>query len=105
MAVVLSLGCNGPVYGWLYERVRALQGFRAPARFAILACCALAVLAGFGFQSLRRMVRRGPAHNTLLAAVLVVIGIEYGSAPMILGDVPTALPDVYKMIQGRNGRR
>ena len=101
VAVVLSFGMHGPVYAWLYERVRPLQGFRAPARFAIFACCALAVLAGFGFQSLRRMVRRRPAHNTLLAAVLVVIAVEYGSAPMILGDVPTAVPDLYKMLQSR----
>jgi hypothetical protein len=99
LAVVLSFGMNGPVYGWLYDRIRPLQGFRAPARFAILACCALAVLAGFGFQSLRRMVARRRAHEALLAAVLVVIGIEYGSAPMILGAVPTAVPDVYKMLQ------
>ena len=101
VAVVLSFGMHGPVYAWLYQRVRPLQGFRAPARFAVFACCALAVLAGFGFRSLRRIVRRRPAHNTLLAAVLVVIGVEDGSAPMILGDLPTALPDLYKMLQRR----
>ena len=99
VAVVLSLGSLGPVYGWLYDHVRALQGFRAPARFAIIACCALAALAGFGFQSLRRMIVHGPAHNALLVAVLVVLGIEYGSAPMILGDVPTEVPDLYKVLQ------
>jgi hypothetical protein len=98
-AVVLSLGTNGWVYGWLYAHVRALQGFRAPARFAVLACCALAILAGFGFQSLRRLVKRPQAQRPLLAAVLVIIGIEYGSAPMTLGAIPTVVPDLSKTIR------
>jgi hypothetical protein len=99
MAVVLSLGTYGWVYGWLYAHVRALQGFRAPARFAILACCALAILAGFGFQSLRRLVERQRLKQSLLVTALVVIGIEYGSAPMMLGKIPTVVPDLYKTIQ------
>ena len=99
IAVVLSLGPTGWIYGWLYAHVRALQGFRAPARFAILACCALAILAGFGFQALRRLVTRPRAQRPLLGAVLVVVGLEYGSAPMILNHVPTVVPDLYKAIQ------
>jgi len=99
IAVVLSLGPSGWVYGWLYAHVRALQGFRAPARFAILACCALAILAGFGFQLLRRFVVQPRAQKSLLVAVLVVVGLEYGSAPMTLAEVPTAVPDLYKTIK------
>jgi hypothetical protein len=99
IAVVLSLGPAGWVYGWLYTHVRALQGFRAPARFAILACCTLAILSGFGFQSLRRLLRAPRARRSLLVAVLVVVGVEYGSAPMTLGEVATSVPDVYKAIQ------
>jgi hypothetical protein len=98
VAVVLSFGSRGPVYGWLYEHVRALQGFRAPSRFAILACCALAVLAGFGYRALREIVTRRGVRRWLLTAVLVAIGVEYGSAPMNLVDVPTAVPDLYKVL-------
>jgi hypothetical protein len=98
VAVVLSFGSRGPVYGWLYEHLRALQGFRAPSRFAILACCALAILAGIGYVSLRQILARRGATNWLLAAVLVAIGIEYGSAPMNLVEVPTAVPDLYKVL-------
>jgi hypothetical protein len=97
-AVTFSFGTRGPVYAWMYEWVRPLQGFRAPARFAILACCALAVLAGFGFQSLRRRLS-GAAHRSLLGAVLVVLAVEYGSAPMILGQVPTAVPELYRQLR------
>jgi hypothetical protein len=120
-AVELSLGLNGTVYNWLYDRVWALQGFRAPSRFAILACCCLAVLAGIGFETLQRLVRSGGnlsadcsaeapsaqaegrstkvGRSALLVGVLVLIGIECGSAPMRLMDVPTQVPDVYKFLR------
>jgi hypothetical protein len=99
LAAALSLGSNGTLYRWLNEYVWVFRGFRAPARFAILACCALAVLAGFGFQALQRLVTVQPLRRALLAIVLVVIGVECGSAPMILADVPRGVPDVYKFLR------
>jgi hypothetical protein len=38
-----------------------VSGFRAPARFAILARCATSVLAGFGYQFLQRVLAARPA--------------------------------------------
>ncbi len=99
LAATLSLGTNGTLYRWLNEHVWAFRGFRAPARFAILACCALAVLAGFGFQVLQRLVSMRPLRRALLSTVVVAIGLEYGSAPMILAGVPTVEPDVYKVLR------
>ena len=84
IAAVLSLGLNTPVYRWLYDHVWALGGFRAPARFAILVCCGLAVLAGFGFASLQQAPAARRAKRVLFVAVLAVVGIEYGSLPMYL---------------------
>jgi hypothetical protein len=75
------------------------RGFRAPARFAILADAALAVLAGFGFQRLRQLASAHAIRRALLATVLVVVGVECGSAPMILQNVPTGVPDVYRFLQ------
>ena len=99
LAAALSLGSNGTLYRWLHEYVWVFRGFRAPARFAILACCALAVLAGFGFQALRGFAGVRPIRRALLATVLIVIGVECGSAPMILADVPRGAPDVYKFLR------
>jgi hypothetical protein len=111
VAVELSLGLNGTVYPWLYDRVWALQGFRAPSRFAILACCCLAVVAGIGFETLQRLAHSSGnlsdkarsakvgAQNAWLVGVLVLIGIECGSAPMRLMNVPTQVPDVYKFLR------
>jgi hypothetical protein len=99
LAAVLSLGSNGTLYRWLNAHVWVFRGFRAPARFAILADCALAVLAGFGFQALHQLIAARSVRRVLLAAVLVIIGVECGSAPMFLQNVATTVPDVYKFLQ------
>jgi len=100
LAVALSLGANGSLYRWLNAHAWVLRGFRAPARFAILAFCALAVLAGFGFQALRRLVAPPPLQRALLAVTIVIITIECWSAPMFLATVPTFEPDVYRVLRG-----
>lgn len=99
LAIELSLGMNGALYRWLYDQIFAFRGFRAPARFAILACCAMSVLAGFGFQYLQRVLRPQPARRFLLVAVLVAIGIESGSSPIRLAAQPTTVPPIYRFLQ------
>lgn len=96
LAIELSLGLNGTVYRWLYAHAWALQGFRAPARFGILAVCALSVLAGFGFEYLKRRIA---APRMLFIVVLVAIGLEGGSAPLRLMEVPRREPDVYTFLK------
>jgi hypothetical protein len=101
-AAVLSLGMNTPIYRWLYEHVWAFRAFRAPARFSILACCGLAVLAGFGFSYLQQQTLSiARARSALFVAVLVAVGVEFGSLPMYLRDVPASapVPDVYKFVK------
>jgi hypothetical protein len=99
LAVELSLGLNGALYRWLYDHLFAFRGFRAPARFAILACCAMSVLAGFGYQVLQRVLADRPARTFLLATLLIAIGVESGSSPLLLGAQPTAVPPVYRFLQ------
>ena len=90
LAVELSLGLNGTLYRWLYDHVFAFRGFRAPARFAILACCAMSVLAGFGFLFLERAAGQRLRHaRLLLVAALIAIGVESGSSPLTLAAQPT----------------
>jgi hypothetical protein len=99
VAVAFSLGFNNPVYRFLYSHVWPMQGFRAPARFAILAGCALAVLAGFGFDFLQERFSRSRMRSGLLIAVIAAIGIECGSAPMRLEELPRQVPDVYRFLR------
>jgi hypothetical protein len=100
LAVELSLGLNGALYRWLYDHVFTFRGFRAPARFAILACCAMAVLAGFGVRYLQRLVGPSPARRRLLVTVaLIAIGVESGTARITLIAQPTAPPPVYRFLK------
>ena len=99
VAVTLSLGFNNPAYRFLYAHVWPLRGFRAPARFGVLAGCSLAVLAGFGFEYLEGAVSRSRLRAGLLSAVLVVLALEFGSAPMRLDDLPRQVPDVYRFLK------
>jgi hypothetical protein len=100
LAIELSLGLNGSVYRWLYDHLFVFRGFRAPARFAILACCAMSVLAGFGFLFLEQRLLAGrPARRLLLVAALTAIGLESGSAPLLLTEQSTTLPPLYRFLQ------
>jgi hypothetical protein len=98
VAAELSLGFNGRLYRWLYDHVWLFQGFRAPARFAILACCGLAVLSGLGFVRLEQLISAS-RRNTLLAGLLIAVALESGSAPMRLSKVDTEVPDIYKFLK------
>jgi hypothetical protein len=99
LAVELSLGLNGALYRWLYDHLFVFRGFRAPARFGILACCTMSVLAGFGFLYLERRLAGRPARRLLLGATLIAIGFESGSSPLLLAEQPTAVPPVYRFLQ------
>ena len=100
LAIELSLGLNGSLYRWLYDHLFVFRGFRAPARFAILACCAMSVLAGYGFLFLEQRLLAGrPARRLLLVAVLTAIGLESGSSPVVLAEQPTIVPPVYRFLQ------
>jgi hypothetical protein len=103
-SVEMSFGLHGTVYTWLFEHVEGLRGLRAPARFAILAQCAIAVLAGFGLRDVQdRWSAR--ASGGLLSAPLILtllLAAEYSNRPLALEPVrppDPATPDVYRMIR------
>lgn len=98
VAIELSFGTNGWLYGWLFAHLHALRGLRAPARFAILACGILAVMAGFGADALAGRVRDARRARVMTIAVLALLTIEYTPKKMFLGTVENNPPDVYKVI-------
>ncbi len=104
-AVVMSLGLNAPPYEWLVARIDALQGLRAPSRFAIVAMSALAVLAALGVQTIAAsMSTRSPSNRLsrkgLVAAfALILLVVEYRNTAMLLAEVrttPIEGQDVYR---------
>ena len=100
LAVELSFGVNGWLYGWLYAHAGALRGLRAPARFAILVSTALAVLAGVGVAAIDRLRgTRGPRVSAA-AIALALLTLEDVPSHMFLMELASGPPDVYTVISG-----
>jgi len=98
--VEMSLGVNGHLYRWVYDRVWPLHALRAAARFAIVAYCALAVLVAFGYARLeQRLVAAGRRAGTFAAGAIVLIALECGSAPMRAMELPRRPPEIYRYLQ------
>jgi hypothetical protein len=105
VTIELSLGLNGYVYSWLFENVSALHGLRSPSRFGIIACAAIAVLAGFGAKALSSRVVEGyglRAAGALAGGLIVLIAADSSTRGMQLADVhyePPSAFNVYKTIR------
>ena len=104
LSIELSFGLNGRLYSWLFAHIGALHGLRSPARFAIIASCAIAVLAGFGADVVfRRLsaVGAGVAKGAV-ALTFILLALEYRNASMILingGYDPPRVHNVYKAVR------
>jgi hypothetical protein len=102
VTIALSLGLNGRVYTWLFHHIDALHGLRSPSRFGILACCAIAMLAGFGARAL---LARGSRFGWGLSASLVLlVALDDGTTGMNLMDLPyqpSRTSNVYKTIRAQ----
>jgi hypothetical protein len=104
LSIELSFGLNGHVYSWLFDHVGALQGFRAPARFAVIACCAIAMLAAFGSHVLFRRLSAAGAGlaQGAVALTVILLAIEYRNTGMILTDLtydPPSVHNVYRTVR------
>ncbi len=97
-AVEMSFGLNGVAYRWLYEHLSALGGLRAAARWAIVAYSALAVLVSLGVARLESRVRDGFRRQALVAAVVLLVSVEYASAPLPLTAASLTPRSVYTTI-------
>jgi hypothetical protein len=101
VAVELSFGLNGRLYRALFDRVEGLQGFRSLSRFAVIASCAVAVLAALGADGLLARLRSKPrARAAMVPLLLALMLVDYGNRPMglTLAD-PVEPPDVYKVLR------
>ncbi len=100
VVVQLSFGLNGTVYRLLLGQVSALQGFRALARFGVLAGCTIAILAALGTQALLARVPFSPRwRRAFVPLVLVVMAVEYSNRPLSLAyGLTAAPPDLYRAL-------
>ena len=99
--VVMSLGTNTPVYGWLYAVFPPLSAIRAAARFGILFLLAMAGLAGFGVWQIRTRVGARAA-RLVGAAALGLVTIEALDAPLKFREF-RGIPHLYALLAQEAG--
>lgn len=91
----LSLGSNGFTYRLLYDYLLPFRALRAPARMGMMAGFSLAVLAGYGAARLLERLPSRSARRMAIAAMSLLILIEYASRPLALLPIPRGVPEVY----------
>jgi hypothetical protein len=84
VGVVLSLGANLALYGWLQEHIAPFQGMRAAARWGHLALLAVAVLAGFGVATLQKRWGERRWWPALVTILLGAVTVEAMRTPLLL---------------------
>ena len=97
----LLLAVGEPLSLWpLVYWMPGLNFIRVPSRFIILTVLALAVLAAFGFDALRR---RTPSRlqAALAPAVVVVLGLEFATMPFSGTPFRVEIPAVDRMLADR----
>jgi hypothetical protein len=100
LAVELSFGLNGVLYRALYAHVPALEGFRSLSRFAVIASCAVCMLAALGTDAIAQRLNTSSLRSALVPVLLMLMLIDYGNRPMGLTPAdPVEPPDVYKVIR------
>jgi hypothetical protein len=100
--LILSLGTQTPVYGWLFHVFPPMQGLRAAARFGNLFLLGIAGLAGIG---LALVGSRLPASRRSLAAVAVIAlaNLEALRAPFPYRRFE-GIPPIYSLVAKAPGR-
>jgi hypothetical protein len=102
LCVELSFGLNGALYPWLLKTIPGLQGFRALARFAMMAACAVAILAAFGAEVLLRRVGEARARAALAVTFFLLLAADHAQHRMLLMPIAAEAPNsytVYKAIR------
>ncbi len=74
--LVLSMGDSTVLYGWLYRFVPGFDKVRSAGRFLLFFDLGVAVLAGFGLETLREPLasRARPAWRLLVRLIIIVLG-------------------------------
>ena len=115
VAVILSFGPSIEIlgkhltlpYAWLYQFIPGFKSMRVPARFGLLAACALSMLAAIGVTYLHTfwMCRKGTRHSSSYVAATLLLGaaitMEFFSFPKSVTPYPgTAdrIPPVYQWL-------
>lgn len=84
LAILLTIGLNGFLYGFLYDWVLPFRGLRVPARAAILILLAASVFAGFGLTRLLAWVTSRRLAALAATAVICLAMVEFLTSPRLV---------------------
>jgi hypothetical protein len=102
VGVVLSLGTNTPIYGWLYAVFPPLASIRAAARFGNLFLLAVALLAAIGAARLHASGWLGRHATTAMIVLVALINAEALRAPFHYGRFE-GVPNLYSILAREPG--
>ena len=96
VAFEMSFGLKSYLFTFLYHRVPAFDGLRAPARLGIFVIFFLAVLAANGQSILEKAVGRRVRY-VLAFTIPAVLLLEYWVAPLPLAGYASSAPPLYSL--------
>ena len=102
VGVLLSLGTNTPLYGWLFEVFPPIRGMRAASRFGTLFVLAAACLAGYGLWFLRARFAARRWMTGVAIALIAAANIEMAAAPIPFHPFE-GIPDLYARLADEPG--
>lgn len=85
LALQLTLGFNGFIYGPLYKWALPFKGLRVPARADILVLLGTCVLAGFGLARITARIKRRWLSTAIATSMIVAASAEYLTKPHLQG--------------------
>ena len=95
LAFDVSLGFNGLLYPALYDYFLPFKALRIPARMGLMVGFSLAILAGYGVARVAARFRSASARRAVVAALGVLMLVEYASKPIPLWHAPLSPPQAY----------
>lgn len=101
--LILSLGTQTPIYGWLFRIFPPMAGLRAAARFGDLFLLGSAALAGIGLAVVRRRMSSARASAVLGFALIALVNLESLRAPFQYRRF-TGIPNIYSLLAREPGR-
>jgi hypothetical protein len=100
--LILSLGTETPIYGWLFHVFPPMQGLRAAARFGNLFLLGVAALAGIGLALVNSTLPAGRA-RIVAFAVVAAVNLEALRAPFPFRHYE-GIPAIYSLVAQAPGR-
>ena len=88
IAVDMSLGTHGLLYGTMYRTIWVYRGLRVPGRMFVIASAALAVLAADGVQRVLARIQGPRLRHLTCAAIASIVLLESATIPLDLKALP-----------------